>query len=63
MLEPAIGRLQREGWLVLDTTGLGVDGAVDAIRRHAGLSPSPRGTGAVSPNAAGEPPEDALPRS
>jgi len=36
-LEPALERLAAEGWLVLDTTALDVDGAVAAILDHARL--------------------------
>lgn len=34
ILEPVIGRLSDEGWLVLDTTGMDVDAAVEAILAH-----------------------------
>jgi predicted kinase len=36
-LEPALERLAAEGWLVLDTTAMDVDGAVAAILDHARL--------------------------
>jgi len=36
-LEPALERLAAEGWLILDTTALDVDGAVAAILDHARL--------------------------
>jgi len=39
-LEPALERLAAEGWLVLDTTALDVDGAVAAIVEHARLRPA-----------------------
>ncbi len=48
MLAPVVGRLTREGWLVLDTTGLDVAAAVDTIRRHAGLPPA-RGPAGADP--------------
>jgi hypothetical protein len=35
ILEPVVGRLPQEGWLVLDTTGLDVDASVAAILEHA----------------------------
>ena len=34
-LEPALERLAAEGWLILDTTNMDVDGAVAAILDHA----------------------------
>jgi predicted kinase len=37
VLEPVVGHLPREGWLVLDTTHLDVDGSVAAILDHARL--------------------------
>jgi len=36
VISPAVGRLAAEGWLVLDTTDLDVDGSVEAILDHAG---------------------------
>ena len=37
LLEPAVGRLAQEGWLILDTTGLDVEASVAAILEHARL--------------------------
>ena len=36
-LTPVVGRLEREGWLVLDTTRMSVDATVAAILEHARL--------------------------
>jgi predicted kinase len=35
ILQPVVGRIPAEGWLVLDTTGMDVDASVAAILAHA----------------------------
>ena len=41
IVDPHLGRLHAEGWVVLDTSDLGVDETADAILRLTGESPGP----------------------